>query len=124
METMIFHDEVVPTDDLDGVPDAQDLKTSDRELKMAQQLVRALSTEWVPEKHADVYRNELLELLQRKSPALPAPQQEAAAAADGSPVDDLMAMLKASVEAAKARSSSNGYSSVTQRRGKRARGSA
>jgi DNA end-binding protein Ku len=120
LETLFFGDEVRRAEDVVGAAGAASV--SERELKMAQQLVRALSTEWVPEKHADVYRNELLELLQRKSPALPAPEQEAAA--DGSPVDDLMAMLKASVDAAKARSSNNGYSSVTQRRGKRARGSA
>jgi len=122
LETLFFGDEVRRADEVVGGAGAASV--SERELKMAQQLVRALSTEWVPEKHADVYRNELLELLQRKSPALPAPQQEASSAAAGSPVDDLMAMLKASVEAAKARTSSNGYSSVTQRRGKRARGSA
>ena len=44
METMIFHDEVVPSDDLDDVPSAKDLKTSDRELKMAQQLICLLYT--------------------------------------------------------------------------------
>ena len=122
LETLFFGDEVRRPDEVVGGAGAATV--SERELKMAQQLVRALSTEWVPEKHADVYRSELLELLQRKSPALPAPQQDVADATAGSPVDDLMAMLKASVEAAKARSSGNGYSSVTQRRGKRARGSA
>jgi DNA end-binding protein Ku len=122
LETLFFGDEVRRPEEIVGGAGATSV--SERELKMAQQLVRALSTEWVPEKHADVYRSELLELLQRKSPALPAPQQEESAAADGSPVDDLMAMLKASVEAAKARAPGNGYSSVTQRRGKRARGSA
>lgn len=122
LQTLFFGDEVRrPEEVLGGAGGAN---VSERELKMAQQLVRALSTEWVPGKHADVYRNELLELLQRKSPALPAPRQEETAAADGSPVDDLMAMLKASVDAAKARSPGSGYSSVTQRRGKRARGSA
>jgi DNA end-binding protein Ku len=121
LETLFFGDEVRRPEEIVGGAGATSV--SERELKMAQQLVRALSTEWVPEKHADVYRSELLELLQRKSPALPAPQQEESAA-DGSPVDDLMAMLKASVQAAKVRSPGNGYSSVTQRRGKRARGSA
>src|SRR6478752_4427764 len=38
METMIFADEVVPSDELDGLPEAKDLKASDRELKMAEQL--------------------------------------------------------------------------------------
>src|ERR671915_382491 len=37
METMLFHDEVVPHDDIDDLPDAKELKASDRELKMAQQ---------------------------------------------------------------------------------------
>src|SRR6201989_932340 len=39
METMIFADEVVPKDDLDGLPEAEELKVSDREVKMAQQLI-------------------------------------------------------------------------------------
>src|SRR3954463_3719064 len=51
METMIFHDEVVETDDLDEVPDAKELKTSDRELKMAQQLIDSLSSEFEPGKY-------------------------------------------------------------------------
>jgi DNA end-binding protein Ku len=121
LETLFFGDEVRRPEEVIGGLSAA--KVSDRELKTAQQLIRALAAEWVPEKHADVYRNELLELLQRKSPALPAPPGESTGAAV-SPVDDLMAMLKASVEAAKRKPSSSGYSSVTQRRGKRARGSA
>src|ERR671934_230702 len=43
METMIFADEVVPPEDLDGLPEANELKASDRELKMAQQLIDSLS---------------------------------------------------------------------------------
>src|SRR3954462_10006924 len=35
METMIFADEVVPHDEIDDLPDAKDLKVSDREVKMA-----------------------------------------------------------------------------------------
>ena len=42
METMIFADEVVPTDDLDGLPEAEELKVSDREVAMAQQLIESL----------------------------------------------------------------------------------
>ncbi len=43
METMIFADEVVPKDDLDGLPDAEELKVSDREVAMAQQLIESLT---------------------------------------------------------------------------------
>src|ERR687891_1059026 len=50
METMIFHDEVVSHEELDDLPDAKELKTSDRELKMAEQLIDSLSTEFEPER--------------------------------------------------------------------------
>ena len=42
METMIFDDEVVPPEHLDELPDAEDLKATERELKMAQQLIDSL----------------------------------------------------------------------------------
>ncbi|HUR27590.1 MAG TPA: Ku protein [Planctomycetota bacterium] len=122
LETLYFGDEVRrPEEAIGGVAAAT---VSERELKTAQQLIRALATDWIPEKHADSYRNELLELLQRKSPAVPAPMQEYTAPGQPSGVDDLMAALKASVEAAKRKSTSTGYSSATRRRGQRARGSA
>src|ERR671923_1661271 len=49
METMIFADEVVPHDELEELPDAKQLKASDRELRMAQQLIDSLSSEFEPE---------------------------------------------------------------------------
>ena len=61
---MIFHDEVVPADDLDDVPSAKDLKTSDRELKMAQQLIDSLSSDFEPPKYHDEYREKVLELIE------------------------------------------------------------
>jgi DNA end-binding protein Ku len=77
---------------------------SERELTMARQLVRALATDWVPEKHADTYRQELLALLERKSPATPPDVSEETAV---SPASDLMARLRASVEAAKRKASAS-----------------
>src|SRR5690348_21555 len=59
METMIFADEVVPPEDLDGLPEAQELKASDRELKMAQQLIDSLSSEFDPAKYHDEYREKV-----------------------------------------------------------------
>ena len=99
METMIFHDEVVPADDLDDVPSAKDLKTSDRELKMAQQLIDSLSSDFEPSKYHDEYREKVLELIERKAdgeeiavqPTEEEPQQ----------VPDLMAALEASLAAVK-----------------------
>ena len=98
LETLYFGDEVRDAGEVVRLPNEA---PSERELKTAQQLIRALATDWVPEKHADEYREELLDLLRRKSPATPAEHTEVA---KSSAVDDLMAALKASVEAAKKRS--------------------
>lgn len=95
LETLYFGDEVRSAAELVRGGAA----VSEREVATAKQLVAALQTEWVPEKHGDAYREELLELLSGKAPALAAPEPDLPSA----PVDDLMAALKASVEAAKKR---------------------
>jgi DNA end-binding protein Ku len=99
METMIFHDEVVPADDLDDVPSAKDLKTSDRELKMAQQLIDSLSSDFEPSKYHDEYREKVLELIEAKADG----QEIAIQPTDEEPqeVPDLMAALEASLAAVK-----------------------
>jgi DNA end-binding protein Ku len=99
METMIFADEVVSHDSIDDLPEAKDLKASARELKMAQQLIESLSTEWEPEKYRDEYREKVLAMIERKAageeiavqPEAPQPTK----------VPDLMAALEASLAAVK-----------------------
>jgi DNA end-binding protein Ku len=106
METMIFADEVVPTDDIDELPEAKELKVSDREVKMAQQLIDSLSSDFEPEKYHDEYREKVLELIERKAsgeeiavqPEAPEPKK----------VPDLMAALEASLAAVKGESSGDG----------------
>jgi DNA end-binding protein Ku len=99
METMIFHDEVVPHDDLDDLPDSKDLKVSDREVQMAQQLIDSLSSDFEPEKYRDEYRDKVLDLIERKASGEDiAVQPEAPAPAE---VPDLMAALEASLAAVK-----------------------
>jgi DNA end-binding protein Ku len=96
LETLFFADEVrSPAELTSGLAD---LTVSDREVKTARQLITAMAAEWIPEKHADVYREELLELLRSKPAATPA---EPAGSPNETPVGDLMAALRASVEAAK-----------------------
>jgi DNA end-binding protein Ku len=75
---------------------------SEREVKTARQLITAMAAEWIPEKHADVYREELLELLRTKPATAPAPADTSVAQ---TPVGDLMEALRASVEAAKQKGS-------------------
>jgi DNA end-binding protein Ku len=97
METMIFADEVVSHDSIDELPAASDLKASARELKMAQQLIDSLSTDWEPEKYRDEYREKVLELIERKAAGEEiAVQPEAPQPAK---VPDLMAALEASLAA-------------------------
>ena len=99
METMIFHDEVVPHDEIDDLPDSKDLKVSDREIKMAQQLIDSLSSEFDPSQYRDEYREKVLELIERKASGEEiAVQPEPAAPAK---VPDLMAALEASLAAVK-----------------------
>jgi DNA end-binding protein Ku len=101
METMIFHDEVVPTEDIDELPEAKDLKASERELKMAQQLIDSLSAEFDPSRYHDEYREKVLELIERKAAGEEiAVQPEAEEPAR---VPDLMAALEASLAAVKDR---------------------
>jgi DNA end-binding protein Ku len=96
LETLFFADEVrSPAELTSGLAG---LTVSEREVKTARQLITAMATDWVPEKHADVYREELLELLRSKPAATPA---EPTGSPTETPVGDLMAALRASVEAAK-----------------------
>src|SRR3954453_17883556 len=96
MSTMVFADEVVPPDRLDDLPG--DIETSEREIEMAKMLVETLSGDFEPGKYADTYREEVLALIERKAEGKEIavqPQAEEASA----PVPDLMAALKASLDA-------------------------
>lgn len=103
METMIFHDEVVPTDVLDDLPAQGELSASDREVAMAEQLIASLTSEFEPAKYHDEYREKVLGLIERKAEGeeIAVPAEAAAPAA----VPDLMAALEASLAAVKGRPS-------------------
>jgi DNA end-binding protein Ku len=106
MSTMVFHDEVIPPDDLDEVGAAAKLSASDRELAMAQQLIDSLSSDFEPSTYQDEYREKVLELIERKAQGEEiAIQPEAPAPAK---VPDLMAALEASLAAVKDKPSEDG----------------
>jgi len=99
METMLFHDEVVPAHDIEDLPEEKELKATDRELKMAQQLIDSLSSEFDPTSYRDEYREKVLELIEMKASG-----QEIAVqpeAPEPAKVPDLMAALEASLAAVK-----------------------
>ncbi|HMS60030.1 MAG TPA: Ku protein [Tepidiformaceae bacterium] len=99
METLFFPDEVVSQDDLDGLP-KEDMAASERELKMAQQLIETLSGDFEPGKYRDEYREQLEALIEEKA-AGNAPVELKPKTTAAPKVADLMAALEASIAAAK-----------------------
>lgn len=100
LATMLYADEVVDADSL-GIPDTSEAEVTERELKMARQLVDSLTVDdFDPEKFRDEYRERVLDLIEKKA----AGEVVVAAAPEQEPtkVVDLLAALEASVAAAKA----------------------
>jgi DNA end-binding protein Ku len=102
METMLFADEVVPTDSLDEMTTDTAVKTSDRELTMARQLIDSLSSDFEPEKYHDEYRERVLDLIERKAQGETIVIEEPTK--EPEQVPDLMAALEASIAGAKGQS--------------------
>ncbi|MBV9951331.1 MAG: Ku protein [Acidimicrobiia bacterium] len=101
LSTMVYADELSDPTDIPELESIADIEISDREVAMAQQLIESLGAEFEPEKFRDTYRDQVLELIDRKASGateiLTAPEEPAAAK-----VVDLMSALEASVAAAKA----------------------
>ncbi|MEA2276504.1 MAG: end-binding protein Ku [Solirubrobacteraceae bacterium] len=98
MSTMLFADEVVDPEKVDELAAASDVETTKRELDIAKQLVESLAGPFEPGKYHDTYRDEVLSLIERKAAGeeiavQPTVEDEA------EPVPDLMAALKASLDA-------------------------
>jgi DNA end-binding protein Ku len=99
METMLFGDEVIAPGSLDEIPDAGELEASAREVKMAGELIESLSAEFDPSKYRDSYRDQVLDLVERKAEGeeiAVQPEEE-----ERPEVPDLMAALEASIAGAK-----------------------
>jgi DNA end-binding protein Ku len=101
MATMLFADEVLPPERLDELPDPAEVKTSARELQIAEQLVGSLAGDFRPENYRDTYREQVLALIERKAQgetiAVRPPPEEVS-----EPAPDLMSALKASLDAVRA----------------------
>src|SRR5438128_7050486 len=67
MATMLFADEILPPDRLDELPAADGAKTNKREVEIAKQLVGSLASDFKPDKYHDTYREQVLELIERKA---------------------------------------------------------
>jgi DNA end-binding protein Ku len=97
LTTMLWGDEVLSPDRLDEIGEIEEAQATDRELKMAEQLIDSLSAEFEPAKFHDEYREQVLALIEAKANGeeiAVQPQVEEPAAAP-----DLMAALEASLAA-------------------------
>jgi DNA end-binding protein Ku len=92
LETMYYADEVRRPEE------APKPQVRSAEVEMAKTLIENLAAEWDPERYHDQYRNELLDLLQKKAEGEPLPEPSAE---EGGEVVDLMEALRQSVEATK-----------------------
>ena len=95
IETMRHADEVIPIESIEEIPRGDDIAPSQKELDMARQLIEALSGDFAPEKYTDAYREQLLEIIEKKAAgeeivAEPLVEEPAK-------VVDLMAALEASL---------------------------
>ncbi len=107
MATMIFADEVVDADRIDELDAAREVEVNDRELGIAKQLVESLSGDFEPDKYHDTYREEVLSLIERKAAGEEIAVQPEREEAE-EPVPDLMAALKASLDAVRERDGGGG----------------
>ncbi|MDX8151528.1 Ku protein [Patulibacter brassicae] len=91
LQTMRFHDELVPADEMELTTPKKD--PSAREVRMAGKLVAMLADEWDPDEHRDTYREAVMEMIEAKrrgeTPQLPEREDEGD--------DDLLAALEASL---------------------------
>jgi DNA end-binding protein Ku len=67
MATMRFADEVVSPQDIDTVPEDGDVDLDEREVEMAKRLIDSLAADFDASKYRDEYREELLDLIERKA---------------------------------------------------------
>ena len=104
METMLYADEVVSPETLEGLP--EDVEVTDRELAMAQQLIDSLADDFKPERYRDDYRERVMDMIERKAEGQEIVVQEEEE--EQAPVVDLMAALEASLAAAKTRREGEG----------------
>ena len=96
LNTLHWPDEIRSTSDLSLPQDGADIQK--RELDMAVMLIENLSAHFDPERHHDEYREALLTVVEAKLNNQPVER----VVAEAPKVTDLMAALKASVEAAQA----------------------
>jgi DNA end-binding protein Ku len=96
LEKMYFADEIRPADEI--APG--EVKVDKRELEMARELIDRFSGSFEPERYEDTYRKRLVEIIEAKREGR---EVKVAAEPPADEPQDLMAALRASIEAAQRR---------------------
>jgi DNA end-binding protein Ku len=112
MSTMRFADEVVPRSDIDELPSSR-AKPEAKALKLAEQIVDSLTSDWDPEQYHDTFTEELKAAIEKKDERgkEDVVESEEAEGEGEAEVLDLMAALERSVSEAKAKRGSSTRSS-------------
>ena len=97
MSTLLYADEVADPKDIKELPAKGSV--SDREVKLAAQIIDSLTNTWDPKRYKDTYREDVLELIERKAKGEEIVVEETAE--EPAKVTDLLAALEASLERAK-----------------------
>jgi DNA end-binding protein Ku len=98
LSTMRFADEVVARSEIDGLPGRR-AKPDSKELKLAVQIIDALSTRWDPRRYHDTYTEELKTLIEQKAKGKEVTVEEPAPSE--ARVVDLLEALEASLPGTK-----------------------
>ncbi|MEU5000002.1 Ku protein [Streptomyces sp. NPDC021622] len=115
LHTLHWADEIRdPRQEIDNLP--QKTKVTDRELKMARQLVDSLRIEWKPEDFHDTYQEQVTTLIEAKRTGEAV--EKAEPPAESTNVVDLMDALRASVDRAKKPKGHGGKRSAANRSSK------
>src|SRR5215831_7193928 len=99
LSTLVHSDEVVDPKTIDDLQGVDEVEVSDKELKMAEQLVESLAGPFELDRYPDTYRQQVLDLIEKRAAGeeIEVPERPATTPQ----VVDLMAALEASVKAAK-----------------------
>lgn len=100
LQTMLWPDEVR---DSDFAAPADDIEVRSQEVGMAEAYISTLTADFDPSRYHSEYREALEELVEAKAAGLPMPETEEADDGHTAQVVDLVAALRASVDAAKKR---------------------
>jgi DNA end-binding protein Ku len=101
LDLLRFHQELRDLDEFDLPGDkVEDYKVNDKEIKMAEQLVESMTSDWEPAQYKDEYREALMAWIEKKAQAEgeispPEPVEETKPAGE---IIDIMDLLKRSVK--------------------------